>query len=405
MRLAVLTTALWATTALGQPVETAVIVPDSGDTGFVLLTAIGALLTLVPGILLYFAGRLGRNHMAQMLSVVAVTLALGIMLFFGVGYSLSFDLAGSSWLGGASHWMLNLMGTVREDTTIAETAFVLFQWVGAAGAVTLLAAILAPRARTSWLLGFIALWALLVLVPVMRWLPGGGWLSSMAAVDAAGGLWIFYCGGVSALIALIMVGAVPDEASDAPDDTLALGGAMLLVPGVALLAAGATLGAGDDAAVAVINVVAAAAAGMLALAALSRAIGPRVLATGIVAGTVGAAAGGDALSLGGAVLTGVLCALSAWLTPRLMPRRFSWQDSGHSVATMTGAAKTGAFLVAFFIAFTPFGGSGYADGVGMGQQVVAQLVAILAVAGWSVIGTTIAGLMVSLIAPMRGASK
>ena len=93
------------------------------------------------------------------------------------------------------------------------------------------------------------------------------------------------------------------------------------------------------------------------------------------------------------------------LAPRFMPKRFSWQEGSQIVIGMTGAAKTGAFLFAFFLAFMPFGGSGYPEGMTMTGQMIAQLIAILAVAGWSIFGTLVAALSVSLLLPMRDANR
>jgi ammonium transporter, Amt family len=121
----------------------------------------------------------------------------------------------------------------------------------------------------------------------------------------------------------------------------------------------------------------------------------------MIAGTIAAASAGDGISIGGAVLTGIAAALVFAVTPRLIPRRFAWQDRNATVARLTGAAKTGAILFAIFLAFAPFGGSGYPDGMTMAGQLLAQVIAILAIAGWAVIGTVIAALMVGLVLPMR----
>ena len=65
------------------------------------------------------------------------------------------------------------------------------------------------------------------------------------------------------------------------------------------------------------------------------------------------------------------------------------------------ASLTGALLTAVFLAFVPFGGSGYPDGMGMVDQLMAQVVAIVAITLWSAIGTVIAALMMGMIVPMR----
>jgi Amt family ammonium transporter len=381
----------------------AAVVPDSGDTAWLLASLLIGAPAAVIGLLIYLIGSNGRVFAGRTVTAVVAGLALTTLLYLLIGYSLMFDgtpnLPIGAFLGGGANWMLNLMGTVRDGTTVPETGFALFQlgfvWI----AVTLLSAALAHRARTGWLLGFTGLWFLLVLVPVTRWLWGGGWLADWGALDVAGGLTIFYCAAVSAMIALMLIGAPRDSDAPPPDDHLRLAGAALLLVGVTAMAGGATLGAGDNAAVAMLATITSAASGALLLALLRRGVEPGHLAGGLVAGTLAAASAGDGISIGGAVLTGALAAAAWHITP-FVARRI-WHDRGATIASMAGAAKTGAFVFAIFLAFTPFGGSGYAEGMGMGRQLLAQTVAICAIAGWSVIGTAIAALMTGLVLPMR----
>ncbi len=382
----------------------ALVVPDSGDTGWLLASLILGLATALPGISLLFTASNGRAHAPRILSATIVSGAAVTLLTFVVGYSLMFDVTTDSaiggFIGGGTHVMLNLMGTMREGTSVAETAFVAFQLGFVLIAVTLLSGALAPRARPGWLLGFTALWFLLVLVPVTRWIWGAGWLSTIGAIDTSGGLTIFAATSVSALVAMAMVGTRDDDAS-APDSALLLGGATLLLLGMMAFSGGATLGAGDNAAVAILSLLACAATATLTLALLRRSIDGAVLAMGLVAGTVAMITAGDGFSIGGSILTGVLAAGAAALTPRLMPKRLGWHDRGGLVATILGASLTGALLTAIFLAFAPFGGSGYPEGMGMIDQLIAQIVAIVAIMAWSVVGTAIAALMMGMIVPMR----
>ncbi len=400
-----MTLATLAVIASAPAQAAAIIVPDSGDSGWLFASLLLGLALAVPGILLYLIGSNGWASAQRILTSAVAGFAMVTLLTLVIGYSLMFDLTPGlpigDVLGGSTNWMLNLMGTLREGTTVPETGFVLFQLGFVLLAVAMLSGALAPRARPGWLLGFTALWFLLVLVPVTRFIWGGGWLAQFGALDSVGGLTIFYCTGVSAMIALTMIGA-PDDATPAPADHGArMIGAVLLLFGMVALAGGSTLGASDNSAVAMLAMLTAAMTGTLVLAAIRRSLDADALAGGMIAGTIAAATAGDGISVGGAMLTGALAALAFALTPRLMPRRIALADPGSTIAGLTGAAKTGAILFAVFLAFSPFGGSGYPDGMTMTGQLLAQLVAILAIAGWSIIGTAIAALMAGLVLPMR----
>ncbi|MFM6854747.1 MAG: ammonium transporter, partial [Sphingopyxis sp.] len=311
----------------------------------------------------------------------------------------------SAWIGGFNNAMLNNMGTVRDGTTVAETAFALSQIGFVYLAMALLSGMLAHRARLGWLLGFAGLWLLLVLAPVTRWLWGGGWLFEMGALDVAGGLTIFYATAISALVALMLIGKPAGTVDEPAHGPTRLAGAALLTIGMATLGSGATLGAGDGAAVAMLGTIMAAMVGALTMAALRRAITADALAAGLLAGTVAMACAADSLSFGGAMLLGALAAgavaLSTRIATALLPARIATHDSGASLVGMATAAKTGALLFAIFVSDYWFGGGGYAEGLSMGGQLIAQFAAVLTVAAWAIIGTLIAGLTISLVVRMR----
>ena len=404
--------ALWLT-ALGAslvafPARAAQVVPvalpDSGDTGWLLAATVLGLLLAVPGAWLVAAAPAGRVALLRAVPATGAALAAAALLYVLIGYSFAFDttegLPIGAILGGTGNWMLSLMGIVREGTNIPETAFAFYQYAYLAIAIALLCGALAAHVRGGWLVGFAAIWSLIVFAPLARWMWGGGWVSARGGLDMAGGLVVFYAAGVSAVIALALAGA--GNRHSGPADPYARGvGAALLLVGMLAVTGASTLGASDGSAVAIIVMLVSACTAMLAAAAFARSLDGAVLARGLLAGTVGAAAAGDGLSMGGAVLMGLFCALAASIGPRLMPKIFARHAGDGTLIALTGAAKTGAFLLAFLLAFYPFGGSGYADGMTMAGQVVEQLIAIIAVAAWSVIGTLIAALSIGMVMPMR----
>lgn len=381
--------------------------PDSGETAWLLVASLLGLLLAVPGAWLVTAAPAGRDALLRTVPATAAALAAAALLYVLIGYSFAFDttegLPIGAFLGGTGNWMLSLMGIVREGTAVPETAFALYQFTYLAVAVALLCGALGTHVRRGWLVGFVALWSLIVFAPLARWMWGGGWIAARGGLDIAGGLTVFLAAGLTALVVLAMAGSGNRPA--APADGHARGmGAALLLAGMLGVVGASPLTAGDSSAVAILVMLVSASAAALAAAALARTLDGSVLAGGLVAGTVGAAVAGDGLSTGGAVLMGLSCALAAAIGPRLMPRIFARHAGDGTIIALTGAATTGAFLFAFLLAFYPFGGSGYADGMTMTGQVVEQLIAIIAVAGWSVIGTLIAALSIGMVVPMRAAS-
>src|SRR5205085_11077833 len=113
----------------------------------------------------------------------------------------------SGWLGSGNAWMLISLGAVRDGTHVPESAFALFQMCFAAITPALMAGAWVDRARLGWVVGFCALWSLVVYAPVAHWIWGGGWLSSrLGTLDFAGGIVVHTTAGVSALVAALLLG-------------------------------------------------------------------------------------------------------------------------------------------------------------------------------------------------------
>ena len=393
---AVLPHAAWAQAQV-VPIEdvNATIAPDSGDTGWLLGASLIAALLLIPALKRWLSPGGGE----ALLTRLTTALAAVTLLFLGIGYSLMFDVAGGDILGGGGNWMLNLMGSVRDGTSIPETGFAFANLLLCLIATTLVVSALHRRAQGAWLIGFAALWFMLVFVPLSRWTLGAGWIDALGALDLAGGMLIFLGAGVSALVAMAMVGG--EAQVPALRDQSGLAPALGITAGLVALTGASPLGAGDSAAVAMLVTVIAAATGALMGAALARRADASALATSMLGGAVAASVVADGASFGGAVLTGVVGALAAWFAPRIMPRRLGWHDGDNRVLPLIAAAIAGALLVGPLLSSEWFGGSGYPEGFNMGRQLVAQLVAIVAVAAWSAIGTVIAGLTIGLVTRMR----
>jgi Amt family ammonium transporter len=123
-------------------------------------------------------------------------------------------------------------------------------------------------------------------------------------------------------------------------------------------------------------------------------------ATGAIAGlaTITPAAG----SVGplGAIVLGALAGLVCFYAVNIVKGRLQIDDSLDVFAVHGVGGIIGSILLAI-LAAPLFGGNGYAEGMGMGSQLWAQIKGVGIVGVYSAVVTLIVGYMVSMIFPMR----
>jgi ammonium transporter, Amt family len=368
---------LAATTAANaQPV----IIADSGDSAWVLSASLVALFALLAGL------GMGKPRRGVLLLATAITSLVWAM----AGYSLAFG-EGSSLLGGMGNLGLTELADLREGTTLSEPVYVLFEMVFPIAAVALLSAQLA-NVRLAWSAAFVPLWSLLVYVPVARWMWGGGWLADAFALDFAGGLTLHVTSGFSALILAIIARhpAYEDDRSSA--------NAVLMWVGFLALAGASALGAGVDAANAMIDVQIAASAGALVWVMLDRNDWERSLACGATAGLAASASGAGFLGVYGGALSGICGAIAAWAAARAT-RRWFVHDSKNVFAMHGVAGLTGALTLPLFS--LPVFGGGIDGGQTVATQFVSQVMATASILLWTGGVTMVVALMVTMVVPMR----
>lgn len=387
-------------------VDAADAVSDSGDTALILVAAAGVLVMTLAGLGLFYGGRMAQRNLLSLLVQIGGIVAAVSLAWIAVGYTLAFGAVGSGWIGGGNAWMLIALGDVRDGTTIPESGFALFETTIAAFAAALMAGAWAQRARFGWVIGFTALWSVVVYAPVAHWLWGGGWLSAkLGALDFAGGLVVQTTAGVSALVAALLMGkrSEPDETAPRAPGLMLLGAGVLWA-GWFALAGGSALVAGDGAASAIIAAHAAAASAALTWLACERiAVGKPTatgFATGAVAGLVTASPAAGYISPGAAMVLGVIAAAVCYPAARLIGRRLHLGDTPNVFAISGIGGITGSLLLAVFLS-PALGGTGYAPGMGMAGQLAAQAVAVGAVALFAAVGSAVLALAVSLFVPMR----
>ena len=387
-------------------------VADSGDTAWVLVSAAFVLLMAAPGLTLFYGGLVRAKSFLSVLVQCGAIVAVASLLWVVCGYTLAFGPvlpnALGGWLGGGDALMLHNLGNVRDATAIPESAFALFQMTFAAITPALMAGAWVDRARFGWVVGFCALWGLVVYAPVAHWIWGGGWLATrFGTLDFAGGIVVHTTAGVSALVAALLLGkrqGFPKTLMLPHSPALTMAGAALLWMGWFGFNGGSALAANDDAASAIINTHIAASMAALAWLAIEKwKVGKPTsvgFATGAIAGLATVTPAAGFISPAAAMVFGVVAAAVCYAAIQLVKQRLKIDDSLDVFAVHGVGGMVGSILVAFFL-HPALGGTGYAAGMGMASQLVAQAAGVGVVALWSAVATVIVALAVSMLIPMR----
>ena len=404
---ATLAAILLATPAAAMAQVSDIAAGDTGDTAWILISSALVLLMTLPGLGLFYGGLVRAKNFLSVLLQIAAIAGVGSLLWIVVGYTLSFGPVASGWIGAGNAWMLLDLGDVRENTTLPESAFALFQMTFAAITPALMVGAWVDRARFTWVVAFCAIWSLVVYAPVAHWIWGGGWMAQFGVLDFAGGIVVHTTAGVSALVVALLLGrrnGFPRTLMLPHSPSLTMVGAMLLWVGWFGFNGGSALTATDDAASAIINTHAAASMAAIAWVLIERFhVGkPTTIgfATGAIAGLATVTPAAGFISPGAAILFGALASAICYMAIQLVKLRWHIDDSLDVFAVHGVGGVTGSMLLAIFLS-PQLGGTGYADGGGMASQLGAQALGVGVVALWSAVATVITALAVSQFTAMR----
>ena len=358
---------------------------DTGDTAWMLTSAALVLFMTIPGLFLFYGGLVRSKNVLGMFMQNFIMVGIITVQWIMVGYSLAFA-SGTSFLGGLQWAGLSGVGfTPNPDyaATIPHQTFMFYQLMFAIITPALMTGAFAERMKFSTFTVFSLLWATFVYDPLAHWVWGvGGFLRNMGALDFAGGTVVHISAGVSALVAVLIMGkrAGYGRVSMAPHNLpFAVVGAAMLWVGWFGFNAGSALGANGLASSAFMATHTAA-----SLAALGWMISewiktgkPTMLgaASGAVAGLVAITpASGFVTPLASIVIgfgAGIVCYSACLLKPL-----FGYDDSldvvgVHGVGGIFGAIMTGVFATK---AINPAGNNGLF--YGNPSLLVTQLIAV-----------------------------
>lgn len=372
---------------------------DSGDTAWMLVSALLVLMMTLPGLALFYGGLVKKdNVLATLMQSLAVCAIISVAWPI-IGYTLAFT-DNNMFVGGLSKFMLNGITPESAEGTIPETVFVMFQMTFAIITIALLVGAVADRIKFSALLVFAPLWMILVYAPIAHWVwgPGGflggiglenydGFLGFGEALDFAGGTVVHINSGIAGLVAAFVLGRSLRDRPPSDDNNLVMSviGTGLLWVGWFGFNAGSSLAAGGAAgyAMLVTNV----AAGMAALTWIIVELLHKKKASvagalsGVVAGLVAITPAAGFVDFGSSLIIGFASGITCYAVITYMKVWLKDYDALdvfglHGIGGIVGALLTGIF------AAEAIGGTG---GLLEGNplQFMAQFVSIVVVCLYS----------------------
>ncbi len=381
---------------------------NSGDTAFVLVSA-ALVMVMTPGLAFFYGGLVGRKNTLTMLLQSFISLGVVTVIWVLVGYSLAFSGNVGGVIGNLSWFGLRGVGTGPGPWAphIPALAHFAFELMFAIITPALITGAFVGRIRFKSYLIFLVAWSLLVYVPLVHWIWGGGFLEHWGVLDFAGGMVVHASAGFAALASVWVVGSrvlAPGERMRPNNVALVAIGTGLLWFGWFGFNAGSALAANGIAAQAFVNTGIAAAVGMCSWTLISwRRDGQPSLVdacTGAVVGLAcitpcaGYVASWAALIIG--LAAGCLC-----YSATLVRARMQWDDAldvwaAHGIGGVLGTILLGVFAV---LSVNAAGHNGlFAGGVTFfGKQVAAALF----VAAYAFVATWVILKVIDRIEPVR----
>jgi len=264
-----------------------------GDTAWILTSAALVVFMVFPGISLFYGGLVRRKNVISIYAQCVVIAAAATLSWVAISYSIAFSPSGGGYVGDLTR--AGLTGILPDSVFPGGEAFewpmVVFHLSFAMITAALVIGAFAERVRPGGVLLFGLLWPALVYAPVARWVwHSDGWLAKMGHLDWAGGTVVHVAAGFSGLAAAIVTGRRLGYGEDAMTPNhigLTLAGAGCLLVGWMGFNGGSALHADSTAAIAIVNTLAAGAAGGVAWMVIEGALRGYASGLGMASGVLG----------------------------------------------------------------------------------------------------------------------
>lgn len=377
---------------------------NSGDLAWVLISA-ALVWVMTPGLALFYGGLGERRNLLHTMFVPIMIIGIATLVWFVIGYSLSFGGSGSV-IGNFKHlFMTNVSFThSTKSLTIPDGAFALFQGMFPIITAAIITGSVIGRVRIKAMLVFITLWLIFIYSPLAHMVWGGGLLAQLGAIDFAGGTVVHISSGVTGLVLALMIGhRHNDQHVPVRPSYVLIGGALLWV-GWFGFNSGSALAANGTAVLALVNTWLASAVAVLTWGLAEYQWHKRATLSGItsggVAGLVAITPAAGFVDPWAAVLMGLLAGFVGFFGITFVKNSFGYDDTLDAFGIHGIGGTVGAILTGVFADKQVGGVAGLINGDA--SLVWKQIVAVLFTVAFAAIGTFLLAKITEIIAaPLR----
>lgn len=345
------------------------------------------------------AGFTRSKNAVNILMKNILTISLGGIVYFVVGYAIMFGDSAGGFIGTSGFAL----------SGVDDIAFFVFQAMVAATCATIISGAVAERTNIVAYLAMVVIMTAFIYPVVGHWIwQGDGWLTALGFVDFAGSTVVHLTGAVGALVAAAMIGPrigkyAGKQVNVIPGHSIPLGalGVFILWLGWFGFNGASTLAADPSSVPGVIaNTFLAASAGVLATALYTRFryghIDGSLTLNGALAGLVSITAGAANLSIVGAIIAGLVAGVILVEGVRFIEWVLKVDDPVGAVA-VHGICGIWGTLAVGLLDITG-GGLFYGGGATL---LGVQAIGVLAIIAWT--GATVAGslFIIKLFVPLR----
>lgn len=362
MKKLLLTVPLLSVLAFAEEAEP---VLNSGDTAWMMISTALVMLMTPIGLALFYGGMTRSKNILNTYSMVFGSFAIAFIAWIVAGFSIAFGTMEGSmnqFIGGFGNVMLEGISwkefaSVELGQLYPKFIFVVFQGTFAAITIAIASGSIIERMKFSTWMIFAAVWTIVVYAPIAHMVWGGGYLFNEGALDFAGGTVVHMNGGLAGLVLAVLIGRRAGYSKVAMKPVsiiLTAVGAGLLWFGWYGFNAGSAFGANAIAGVAFLTTTVAASVATLAWLAIESIIfkKPTLLgaASGAIAGLVAITPAAGFVSVGGALIIGIVGAIVAFFGVAIVKKKLGYDDSLdafgiHFLAGLWGAIATGIFAL------------------------------------------------------------
>ena len=339
--------------------------PGPGHNAWMMTSSALVLFMTLPGLALFYGGLVRRKNVLSVLAQCLGCAGLVTVLWWAVGYSLTFAPGGSI-LGGLKFAALHGVGAAPNTDYapwVSQSVFCMYQLMFAIITPGLIVGAIAERMKYAAIMTFILLWMFVVYFPLAHMVWGadgfmnGVWnaKAGIKAIDFAGGTVVHMSSGWSALVLCLILGKRKGfgERAFLPHSLVltTVGTGMLWVGWYGFNAGSAVAADGIAANAFMTTTLAAAVAGAVwpALEWITRRK-PTVLGfcSGIVGGLVVITPGAGFVSASGAMVIGILAGVVPFLTVTKLKAWLRYDDALDTFGVHGVGGTMGALLTGFF---------------------------------------------------------